>query len=470
MNWNNSPYNIKIVNDFNVTSMIIVNDISVTVPASLKFMTPYVLREQNDWFEDEIKFLRTFIKPGMRVIDIGANYGLYTLTFAKIIGEQGRVWAFEPTATTSACLQQSISENNFNNIELIQAGLSDRIGQAIFFTDPNSELNSLSKESVSGNSHETISLLTLDHCAKKYNWGDIDFIKLDAEGEESNIVEKGEEFLSSASPLIMFELMHGEKVNAHLINHFTNLGYESYRLIPGLNVLVPFKPNKPFDDFLLNIFCCKEDKAALLESEDIIVKHWEEMVCSHSVKIVEDHLIKFPFGKSLNKLTFGNNKTSKDYLDVLAAYILAQSESTCAVEKVGYLMTALNGLRNMLEKGEQSIERSATFARIAFDAGERFLGAKILLGLIKRHDNNLDFEITEPFLPVSLKYDTIDPNNNMKEWLFSSVLEQFITKHVFSSYYEGSKSLPLLDMLGRLGFMDEEMQRRENMIKSCFSS
>ena len=41
----------------------------------------------------------------------------------------------------------------------------------------------------------------------------------------------------------------------------------------------------------------KEDKAALLESENVIVKHWEAMDCSHNVKIVEDHLIELPFGE-----------------------------------------------------------------------------------------------------------------------------------------------------------------------------
>lgn len=459
MNLNNSTQNIQII-----------NDITVTVPASLQLMTPYVLHEQNDWFEDEIKFLRTFIKPGMKVIDIGANYGLYTLTIAQKIGAQGKIWAFEPTTTTHACLKQSIYNNNFNNVELIQAGLSDRIRKAKFFTGPNSELNSLSKESVSGNLHETILLLTLDHCAKKYQWGDIDFIKLDAEGEESNILKEGKKFLSSASPLIMFELKHGEKVNLSLINRFKSLGYESYRLIPGLNVLVPFNPDEPFDEYLLNLFCCKQDKASVLESERVIVKQWDKSGLSPDTKIVKEYFIQSPSGEYLDKYIFDNDNISKDYLEILANYILAHSESTSATEKVGYLMAALTSLRNMLQSGEQRIERLATFARIAFDAGERSLGVNILSDLINRHGKNLDFEITEPVLPVSPKYDSIHPNNNIKEWIFSSILEQYSIKHAYSSYFTGRTSLPLLEMLSNLGFMDEEMKRRKEMIEGCFLS
>lgn len=459
MNWNNSTDNIKIINDINVT-----------VPASLHLMTPYVLHEQNDWFEDEIKFLRTFIKSGMKVLDIGANYGLYTLSIAKIIGDQGTIWAFEPTAATAACLKKSISNNNFNNIELIEAGLSNKIKKAKFFTSPNSELNSLSKELVSGNQHETVLLLTLDHCAKKYHWLDIDFIKLDAEGEENNILKAGKKMLSSMSPLIMFELKHGDKVNISLINRFKKLGYESYRLLPGLNVLIPFNPAEPFDGYLLNLFCCKHDKASFLMSEGVIVKQRKKIDCPPNSKIVEEYFSQLPFRKSLGSYIFDNLRISKDYLKILTNYINALSESTSATKKVECLMTALNCLRNIFENGEQRIERLATFARIAFDAGERSLGVNILSFLINKHNKKLDFEINEPFLPVSSKYDYIQPNNNIKEWLFSSILEQYIIKHAFSSYFSGRKSLPLFEMLRNLGFIDDDMQRREKMIKSLFAS
>src|SRR5262249_20657349 len=46
-------------------------------------VTTYVLIEQEDWFEREIAFVRRLLQPGMRVIDIGANYGTYTLTMAQ---------------------------------------------------------------------------------------------------------------------------------------------------------------------------------------------------------------------------------------------------------------------------------------------------------------------------------------------------------------------------------------------------
>jgi FkbM family methyltransferase len=454
----------------NTTETIkIVNDVHVTIPSSLQLMTPYVLHEQGDWFEDEIKFLRTFIKPGMGIIDIGANYGLYTLTIAKIVGDNGGVWAFEPTGATAACLRHSIANNKFNNVELIQAGLSDEIKEADFFTSPNSELNSLSNVSVAGAQHETVSLLTLDHCAKEYQWGEVDFIKLDAEGEEGNILKAGESFLSSSSPLIMFELKHGAEVNLPLIDNFERLGYESYRLIPGLDVLVPFNPVEPFDGYLLNLFCCKQDKATLLEAEQVIVRGDEPLDCLPDVNIVKEYFRQLPFGESLNDLHFGPD-VSKDYVKILTAYVLAHSASTNATEKVGYLLTALNCLRQMLNSDENSIEHLVTFARIAFDAGERALGVQILAGLINKYINNLNFEVSEPVLPASSKFDSICPDGHVKEWLFSSILEQYISRHAYSSYFTRRVSLPLLGKLREFGFMSDAMKKTEGMIKNTFPS
>jgi len=54
-------------------------------------VTTYVLIEQEDWFEREIAFVRRLLQPGMRVIDIGANYGTYTLTMAQAVTPNGQI-------------------------------------------------------------------------------------------------------------------------------------------------------------------------------------------------------------------------------------------------------------------------------------------------------------------------------------------------------------------------------------------
>ena len=219
------------------------------------------------------------MKPGKKVIDIGANYGVYTLTIAKQIGEGGRIWAFEPASATAKCLDKSINSNNFKNVKLIQAGLSNKTGKATLYLSDNSELNSLTKVASTEAASENIRLLTLDSCFNEYKWRDIEFIKLDAEGEEGNILKKGKNTLTELSPLIMFELKHGNTVNLPLIRRFKEMDYDCYRLIPGLNTLIPFSLEDAIDAYQLNLFACKPEKAEQLISDEVLVKHWTYNQC-----------------------------------------------------------------------------------------------------------------------------------------------------------------------------------------------
>lgn len=73
------------------TLLSFAGDLRIRVPDSLDLITPYVLREQHDWFEDELTFVRHCLQPGQHAIDIGANYGVYTLSMAKSVGPSGRI-------------------------------------------------------------------------------------------------------------------------------------------------------------------------------------------------------------------------------------------------------------------------------------------------------------------------------------------------------------------------------------------
>lgn len=110
-------------------------------------MSNFVLREQGDWFEDEIHFVRKFIKPDMVALDIGANYGLYSSAIAKSLGDKGKLWCFEPTPNTADALRRTIEKNDLSKrVEIIEAGLSDHVGTATFYMTPNAELNSLTSD------------------------------------------------------------------------------------------------------------------------------------------------------------------------------------------------------------------------------------------------------------------------------------------------------------------------------------
>ena len=249
----------------------IAGGVQVVVPDSVNLLTPYVLFEQRDWFEDEIGFVRRLLRPGQLAIDVGANYGVYTLSMAKIVGPTGGVWAFEPASGTAALLAQSVAANSCNQVVVECSAISNACGTARLALNDNSEFNSLVRDGIPAVASETVPVVTLDDCRGRYGWNDIDFMKIDAEGEESNIIDCGRQFLTECSPLILYEIKAGTDLHLELVHKFASIGFESYRLIPGLNLLVPFDADSQPDGYLLNLFCCKKDRAALLAETGLLL-------------------------------------------------------------------------------------------------------------------------------------------------------------------------------------------------------
>lgn len=74
----------------------------------------------------ERKLFVEALAPGMVVLDIGANVGFYTLLAARAVGDTGAVYAFEPHPRTCASLRANVERNGFENVEVIEAAVSER--------------------------------------------------------------------------------------------------------------------------------------------------------------------------------------------------------------------------------------------------------------------------------------------------------------------------------------------------------
>ncbi len=443
-----------------------VDGVKLNVPKQHRYLTTFVLKEQGDWFEDEIKFLRILLKPGMNVVDIGANFGVYSLAIAKVIGSSGAVWAFEPASNTANHLRKSIAENGFDHITVIEKGLSDHQGEATFHLSSNSELNSLQAVTSSVDT-ETVQLTTLAEAAKEFEWPDIDFIKLDAEGEEGRIVEAAKGVLDEMSPLVMFELKHGKQINLPLIKKFESLGYSSYRLVPGLNMLMPFDSNQKPDSYLLNLFCCKEDRAEELEQAGFLVRKPEGVDIDVEGK-ARKHLTRLAYSR--------NGETKQRWLDadptsfeqILNYYVASQEKSVAPSQRLACLRRAMvMSISQMPNGGDLSavpIEQVATHARIAIEGGLRARAVHLLVGAISSNDGVAKLEPALPFLPAVARYDNVNPKGRLNEWLISSVIEQWVKSHAYSSYFTALKALPALKRLKAMGFIDKQSKKRLDLL------
>jgi len=151
------------------------------------------------------------------------------------------VWAFEPTSSTAQFLAQGIAANAFVQVTLEQKAVSSSPGSAQISLQRNSEQNSIIHGQPSAGESETVALVTRDESMDRHGWTDIELIKIDAEGEENNIVKGGRRLFADLAPLVQYELKKdATNVNFSLIRDFAALGYDSYRPVPGLILLVPF--------------------------------------------------------------------------------------------------------------------------------------------------------------------------------------------------------------------------------------
>jgi len=450
-----------------------VGGVKVVVPDSLDLITSYILREQQDWFEDEIKFLRKILRAGQQVIDIGANYGVYTLSMAGTVGSQGKVWAFEPASSTCKFLAQSIAANNFSQVILEQSALSSQCGSARLSIHDQSELNELIRTGDGGaTSSEEVPLITLDDCLLRHRWAEIALLKIDAEGEEANILRGGTAFFSQLSPLVLYEVKAANNLHLELINSFADIGYRSYRLIPGLDLLAPFSADSTPDSYLINLFCCKPDRAAVLAADGYLT---DSPIAALSATSLPDKyqwresLAALPYGQQMMPVweTATRREDTADLEAALALFASSQDISRGAAERLVALESSFAGLSKLCKKDPVSL-RHASLARVAVAFGARKTAVETLETLGKSIVMRKTLELDEPFLTPSLRFDRLPADSQIGNWVLASVLEELERLIAFSSFYSGVSARPRLEYISQLGFGSEEMKRRLALVNQRF--
>jgi len=230
--------------------------LKMAVPATFGSMTSFVLLEQEAWFEPEMSLLPRLLQPGAKALDIGANHGVVSLEVARCVGENGHVWAFEPTSVPRGRLLQSRQLNRYERrITVVPAALAEADGETSFAVHDNSELNSRGGD---GEVRETVQLLALDGwLARHAPDAVIDFVKLDAEGDELRVLAGAADFFARQSPVVMFEFKHGKVVSHPLIEAWQALGYGLFRWSEELGLLRPFDVAQDELDFALNLLAVR---------------------------------------------------------------------------------------------------------------------------------------------------------------------------------------------------------------------
>nr|WP_242513278.1 FkbM family methyltransferase [Halochromatium salexigens] len=436
-------------------TLTIADEVKVCVPADIERMTTFVLLEQEDWFEVELPFLRDLTQPGMGVLDIGANHGLYALSLAQCLQGEGRVLACEPANAPADMLERSIVENRFESVlTLLRVGLSDHAGEATLHIGANSELNSLALAgSTSGGPFaaqtETVRLTTLDALLDAPEWPSgfqVDILKLDAEGEEIRILQGGQRFFAEQDPLVLFEWKHGNRPNAGLLEAFAALGYTRYRLVPGLNALVPVGEGETLDGYQLNLFACTPERAMRLAAAGYLVEAatvateapapsqtWPQALAALP------YVAALPAEEQTIAAWQAFERTDDPhwpaYERALNAYLSASDARQPVRNRWAWLQQSRAQLEVLHAAGDNHLATEMLRIRVLAASGARAAAVEANAALLPLLETDLSLPFDRPFLPPLPDYDQRAPEDGIGAWLLAAIRESLEVGRAHSAYF-----------------------------------
>lgn len=169
--------------------------------------------------EEETQFIKKFIKEWMIVVDVGAHIGYYTILLSKLVGETGKVFAFEPNYVSSGYLKANVAINNCKNVVIFEGCLLDRFGEVFYKLNTTNLADTRNQDTDIGVPFN-VKCSTLD---KEIGENKVNFIKVDIDGSEEKFINGAMATLKRNKPCILIE-RHQFK-SEKIPNVLKSLGY-----------------------------------------------------------------------------------------------------------------------------------------------------------------------------------------------------------------------------------------------------
>jgi FkbM family methyltransferase len=225
---------------------------------------------------DVLGCLSLALRPGDVFFDIGAHYGLMTIYASKLVGEGGKVVAFEPSPRNRQVLLRHCDLNHCTNVQVEAIGLLDKPGEFQFYMTEGNSWNSTFDASFAANqafAETTVRADTLDAYIERTGLRP-SLLKIDTEGTEQECLIGGEQSLRNLRPVIVIEYNSLSQARPGLegtrvLRQLRELGYRMF--LPTMSFWQ--RRVKRFDELdleanlenaLINVLCVPEGRDDLL--------------------------------------------------------------------------------------------------------------------------------------------------------------------------------------------------------------
>jgi FkbM family methyltransferase len=229
------------------------------------FATPIAIDRGLEVYEYWMtKLFRSVLREGMTVLDIGAHKGTYSVLFASLMNDKGKVLAFEPDPANYNWIWKNIQANDFKSIEVYPFALADNEGNATFY--PADGMGSLFPHFTSkalGKAPMDVKIRRLDNFLQEKNIRDVDVIKMDVEGADLLVLRGAENTLRTTNLRLFMDVdVHTNSERRELFELLSDCGFEIYRIGKKLG---PVKSAE-------QLFLCGDDRELMGQEKRQIVR------------------------------------------------------------------------------------------------------------------------------------------------------------------------------------------------------
>jgi FkbM family methyltransferase len=194
---------------------------SLPVPTQVDLEPELCLWTPSSWEAEMIRhhergvidFLRSMIKPGWTIYDIGANLGLFSVVFSQLTTSRGRVYCVEANPLCVYFLRANLAQNKVSNALVFPVALgmdATPVDFTINYGNSNLGVTTLSSIYTQKIGHTiTAGAISLDQLIEQFNLLPPKLIKIDIEGAEEVVIVGMKATLQSHRPVLLMEL-HGE--------------------------------------------------------------------------------------------------------------------------------------------------------------------------------------------------------------------------------------------------------------------
>jgi len=217
-----------------ITSEIAFTDEFVTSKSGHKFVViqePVFLqvRYEGTYEKQLSKVAAQLVSPGDTAVDVGANFGWYSVLLASEVGEEGRVFSFEPNIAIYPTLVKNIENNNYSGrVQLKQCGVGDKVSQEFLSAgDLDSAVGyfDTQRKDNTADTLESVEIYPLDDLVAD-QIGEISLIKVDVEGFEPFVLQGAQKIFAVENPpamLMEFNIEALERQNVDIDNFIEEL-------------------------------------------------------------------------------------------------------------------------------------------------------------------------------------------------------------------------------------------------------